>query len=224
MIAIRRRQALLASAAAALLLAPLAGAMAGSAPAGAPDVRFQWALLKREPDGRAKGFATGQRMAAAAGDSIKLTLRPETNLFLYVLLLDSSDALYQLYPARGGAGEAAPSGREIALPSGDQWFAMDDVKGRETFHILASPQRLASLERALAGLKGLGEPQDVEAQRAVLAEVRTLSRLHSGLAGTAEKPISIAGTVRGAEAPDTAAVQEVAGRGFASKIIEVEHQ
>lgn len=224
MTALHHRPVVLAIAAAALLLVPAAGAMAGAAPGGAPDVRFQWALLKREPDGRAKGFAAGQRMVAVAGDSIKLTLRPETNLFVYVLLLDSAGSLYQLHPVRSGAADPAPAGREIALPPGDQWFAMDDVKGRETFHVIAAPQRLASLEAALARLKGLGEPQDAEAQRAVLAEIRALSRMHSGLAGVAEKPISIAGTVRGAEGTEAAAVQEVAGRGFVSKIIEVEHQ
>ncbi len=186
------------------------------------DVRFQWALRQRAADGSTVHLSSRQPLVLKAGDALKLMVKPETNLFLYILLLDSSDALYAIFPPAGQPASALPMGQETVIPAGEQWFELDQAKGVETFHVLAAPARLAELEALCSRLKPLGEAQDRAAQQAVLKEIRALSKRHGRLATQAEKPISIAGTLRSVgDAPPE--VNQVSATGFASKIIEVEH-
>ena len=198
---------------------------ASPAPDGAGrDVRFQWAVIKRGADGEQQYLPARKPLQLQAGDSLKLYLRTETNLCLYVLLLDSEDALYALSPAAGESAPILAAGAEAVIPAGEQWFELDRTKGVETFHVLASPKRLTTLEALCRKLRPIGQPQDAQAQKAVLEELRALSRQHSRLAGGGEKPISIAGTIRSVGGTPAPEVNQVTATGLASKLIQVEHQ
>lgn len=188
------------------------------------DVRFQWAIMKRSADGGRQFIPAKRPLTLATGDSLKLYVRPETNLCLYILLMDSSDALYAVFPPGGEPAKALAAGTETVIPPGDQWFELDQAPGVETFHVVASPSPLPSLEAQCRRLRGLGQPQDAQAQKAVLAELRVLSQKHSRLAAMAEKPISIAGTMRSADPSAPPEINQVSASGFASKIIHVEHK
>ena len=103
--------------------------------------------------------------------------------------------------------------------------------GRETFYLLASRQRLESLERLFDQSESADPSRKAELSRQILDEIRTFKKEHRELAAAAERPETIGGAVRGFEKaqgmnrPDVAVIaSEISAPGFVVRTFTIDHQ
>jgi hypothetical protein len=215
---------------AALFAAAIAGLCTPGLTAQEKRLAFDWAFVKRAPDGSAVPVDFKEKVDISAGDLFKIHVRPVHAAFIYLVLQDASDAVQLLFPesfdqftAKGYEGMAC------FIPEGDDWFSLDSARGTERFILLASSERLPALEAGLLTLgKAEADPKaaaavKARARAAVLEEIARVRKLHSALAVAAEKPVTIAGGTRGINA----AVQKLATRieaaGFYTRTFKLEH-
>jgi hypothetical protein len=93
------------------------------------------------------------------GDRFKLVVRTNCECFVYVVSIDGSGWAQPVFPVAAGtvANPLKPE-FEQAFPDGPYWFTLDQVKGVETFFLVASPARRADLEESLAQLAAQQKP------------------------------------------------------------------
>ncbi len=86
----------------------------------------------------------------AAGDKIKIVLRPETACYVYVVGIDGSGLVRSLFPpAPGYDPRPVMPSRDYTIPQGREWAALDEVRGVETLYVIASPEPRPDLDQAL---------------------------------------------------------------------------
>ncbi len=117
------------------------------------------ALFKQTPDG-ADGFTLnpiedGARLVSNAdprlGDKLKFFYRSNCACFLYVIGVDSTGWLTRIYP-RTDDPNPIPADEEGLIPSGAQWWGLDEYKGVETIYFVLSKTALSDLETQLQSL------------------------------------------------------------------------
>ena len=83
------------------------------------------------------------------------------------------------------------------IPKGREWFRLDKNTGTETFYLLASSERLTDPENDLHAYFTSAIPQKPDAAAVVVTEIKDIKKQFRTFATIAERPISIAGNVRG---------------------------
>ena len=115
-----------------------------------------------------------------AGDKFKLILRTNCACFVYVVAIDGSGWGQGIFPTKSAqAVNPVAADREYAFPEGANWFALDEVKGVETFYIVVSPNPRPDLEESIARVAGNERPKTRAVQR-----VETPAVIPSGFART----------------------------------------
>lgn len=215
------------------LLAAVATAGAGSRPeASDPDVIFEW-VLERRDEGRWLPVEVADTVTLAAGDEVRLGLHPvNAGTFVYLLVRESEGAVHLLFPG-DVAGFTAPGygGAVHLVPPAGEAFRLTGSPATERFTLIASSARLARLEAAVAVLRKAGSADLAAARQRVLDEVAALRREHSTRTAVAEKPVSIAGSMRdpqpdslkSADAFDGAAWTRIEAVGFWMRTFRVAH-
>jgi hypothetical protein len=94
-----------------------------------------------------------------AGDRFKMVTRTNCDCYLYIVAIDGSGWAQPVYPPKGKQ-PATPvkKDQEYAFPEGPYWFTLDQVKGIETFYVVASAKRRTDLEESLAQLAAETRP------------------------------------------------------------------
>lgn len=173
-----------------------------NAPAGADDagpeeaelrVRFHWAFAARPRSDPGRLVPVTRDGVLESGSQLKLLIQPMVPCFVYVFHRGPNGAITSLFPERPGASTAV--GDLQYVPPGSRWMTLDDETGSESFHLLASGQRLEVLERLLASRAEAEAGAAREIDRAILDEVARLRRSHP-LSTEVERPISIGGRLR----------------------------
>ncbi len=94
-----------------------------------------------------------------SGDRFKIVVRTNCDCYLYITSIDGSGWAEPIVPA---AGTKTPNpvkkDQEYAFPEGSQWYTLDQVKGIESFFVVASANRRADLEESFAQLAGEPRP------------------------------------------------------------------
>jgi hypothetical protein len=194
----------------------------------APPLRFTWAFVYRGSDEttRAIDYAS-PIMHLRSGDRLRVHLRPLAPCYMYLLLHDSRKDMYLLFPDSLPSAEGAAVEHPLVLPSGDSWFRLDEHRGTEKFYLIASSSRLQALEEAAARTwkdgPGLDSPTRLVPRHPVLDEIRRLIRQASGLAEAAQRPVSVAGEVRGIEEESEVRGVEVETGALYVRTIRVQH-
>ncbi len=149
---------------------------------------------------------------------------------MYLFLYDAEGSLQLLFPERFEVfTEPSYTQNQFFIPEGENWFALDNAKGVERFYLLASRERLSSLESlTLAYQKVSGEGKSSTnaigaARQAVLDEITQLRTKHSQLTMAAEKPVTIAGGTRGINASVAKAATRIEADEFYTKTFRLEH-
>jgi len=94
-----------------------------------------------------------------AGDKFKIVARTNCDCFLYIVAIDGSGWAEQVYPPKGKqAANPVKKDQEYAFPEGPYWFTLDQVKGIETFYVVASANRRADLEDSMVQLAAETRP------------------------------------------------------------------
>lgn len=93
------------------------------------------------------------------GDRFKLVVRTNCECFVYVISVDGSGWAQPVFPvANGTVSNPLKPEVEQAFPDGPYWFTLDQLKGVESFFLVASPARRTDLEESLAQLAGQQRP------------------------------------------------------------------
>jgi hypothetical protein len=212
----------------AILLLLLAAA-AGIAAEGAK-VSFTWTFVKRATDGSALPVDFGSRVNIKPGDLFKIHIQPGTGSYVYLVLQDSAGEVQRLFPEEFDLFDkpSYPTTR-FFMPEGDDWFTLDGNRGTERFFLLASSERLRSLESLLLALDKTTSNQNStvaaknSARQAVLDEIKRLAKEHSQLSAAAEKPVTIAGGTRGINEAVAKVATRIEASGFYTKTFRLEH-
>jgi hypothetical protein len=203
-----------------LLLVPLLLAPAGQA--GPRNVRFEWALgALTHPDGPL--VAIGRRAELKSGDRLKIFLRLKEPGFVYVILHDTDNQISLLYPDAPASGEAAV-GVPVYVPAGAGWMDLDDRVGVETIHLIASSTRLLKLEDALRQYLGTKPSDRAAVARRIVEEIAGAKKQFAPGAAVAERPVEMAGRVRGNPLDVASHAIEVSARRFYSRTITIDHR
>jgi hypothetical protein len=220
-----------------MALAWVLGPLCCLPPAGAQDtektVGFRWAfgVITGQADER-RLESVSQDRVLNTGDKIKMFVEPRRKCFVYVIHHNSQDEVSLLFPynLEQFDRDYVVSGRYY-IPRGETWYELDRNPGLEAFHVVASDQRLADLERLVGEMQRAEGPRKVELSKVVLAEIRNQKKQHRELAAPAERPVNIGGAVRGFERstaggyPDVSVLaQDVAANGFYARTFSIDHR
>lgn len=140
------------------------------------------------------------------GDLIKFYFYFEEQAYLYIFYEDSHGNLALLFPKeieKAKIRNLTP----VYIPGGASWIELDHITGKETFHIIASLLQLEKLEHLYCvhtQLKEIGEIK--QSTLSILSEIKSISR--QSFKKQAEKPVRIAGKLRGDLGDDLSIQQE----------------
>jgi hypothetical protein len=199
----------------------------------AGSLKFNWAFV-----GYSKGDTGGELVRIEkdihlkSGDKFKFFFETMQRGYVYLITQSSQAAMHLLFPQDLGTYDGPPPAvGAFYIPSGANWFQLDDQKGEERFYLLVSTQRLLELESLLKGYLASKGAQQAAFKDSVLSEVRRLRWKHRKFKKSAERPVAIMGQTRGikkATLPDASAVSDLAtfieAENFFSRTFTIDHQ
>ncbi|HXG37892.1 MAG TPA: DUF4384 domain-containing protein [Bacteroidota bacterium] len=162
-----------------------------------------------------------------SGDEIKMVVQLTKPCFVYVIYLDSQGGLSLLFPYEFSQFTTDYKvGKNYYVPRSAPWFRLDENKGRETFYLLASSERLTALENLVTQYYDADDLKKSPIAQQVIAEIRDVRRRFRNFTTLAERPIAIGGNVRGREQrPDVASIAtEISATNFYGKTFTIDHQ
>jgi len=174
-------------------------------------VRFNWAFgAWVQSDNGRKLISVGKDMPLRTGDRLKFFVQPVNDCRIYLIYHGSQGEMHCLFPTQTPSRNQAVSPNiPYLIPEGMGWFSIDNKPGLERFYLLASDTPLSELENLLGQLKMDATVNQGQLVQEIRAEIKRLKRQHRKLSATAERPISIGGTVRGSEPNATDAYPDV---------------
>ncbi|HEX2139818.1 MAG TPA: DUF4384 domain-containing protein, partial [Woeseiaceae bacterium] len=129
----------------------------------APGIALEVALLaqQRTPDGQV-GLRPVQdgdvlrdgRGDPARGDKIKMYFSANCACYVYVIGIDATGYVAQIFPGRGDVPSRVQPGAEYLVPGGTTWWGLDDYRGVEQVYFIASGERRHDIEELIAQLAG----------------------------------------------------------------------
>lgn len=167
--------------------------MAGTAPAGeetGESFSFSWAFFLKDGSGTIRSLAFDTPEEVAGGDLLRIYLELRDKTYVYLYLFDSMEDLYLVFPPDPGFyGGEFPVWHKSYIPSGRNWFTLDDSKGSEKFFLLAANRRLEDLED-LTG-RFLADRDDPERQDELLRNLQQKIELFSTTGGFDSVPVPV---------------------------------
>jgi hypothetical protein len=95
-----------------------------------------------------------------AGDRFKIVVRTNCDCYLYLLSIDGSSWAEPIFPVKDGkTTNPVVKDQEYAFPEGGHWYTLDQVKGIESFFIVASAHRRTDLEETFAQVAAEKRPE-----------------------------------------------------------------
>jgi len=163
------------------------------------NVSFRWAFgAVVGPEDDRKLIAITRDSELTTGDKFKMFVELKKKCFVYFIYQDSLGEIQLLFPKNFRQfTEDYQLLKKYYIPAGDLWFALDEKTGHEAFHLLASAQRLAILENLIADYESSAPINKPAIALKIVAEIQENKRKHKKLQATAERPVQIAGSLRG---------------------------
>lgn len=94
-----------------------------------------------------------------AGDRFKIVVRTNCDCYLYITTIDGSGWAEPVFPTHDGKIQnPVKKDQEYAFPADGHWYTLDQVKGIETFFVVASANRRQDLEESFAQLSAEKRP------------------------------------------------------------------
>lgn len=197
------------------------------------NIGFEWGFGALSGSAKDPQLASIVRdTALKSGDQVKMIVKLTKECFVY-LIHEASDgdiALRFPYDLEQFTTDYKV-GKNYYIPKGRQWFQLDEKVGRESFYLLASPTRLTDLEGLWKKYQSAPASGKAAIGQDILSEIRSVRKRFKTFTTTAERPISIAGNVRGVETPgagrrpDVATITtEIIANNFYGKTITIDHR
>ena len=196
-------------------------------------IGFRWAfgaLLGNNNERKLERVA--EEATLKTGDQFKMMVELEKPCFVYVIYYNSKDGVKMLFPYDINQFQTDYQvAKKYYIPQGDAWFELDQHVGRETFHLLASAQRLTAMEELFNEYETADAAKRSELIKRILYEIQSIKNINRELAAPAERPGPIGGAIRGMEKiqgnnlPDVASIAEdIACTGSIARTYNIEHQ
>lgn len=98
-----------------------------------------------------------------AGDKFRILVRADTDCYLYIVALDATAWVQELFPSVNGSFvNPVRKGQTYTLPMGRNWYSLDQYRGIQHLYFVASHQRRPDIEEILNKIKKLErDPGDV---------------------------------------------------------------
>jgi hypothetical protein len=94
-----------------------------------------------------------------AGDRFKIVVRTDCDCYLYITSIDGSGWAEPVFPRKDSQTQnPVKKDQEYAFPEGPHWYTLDQIKGIETFYVVASANRRTDLEESMAALAAETRP------------------------------------------------------------------
>jgi hypothetical protein len=195
------------------------------------NINYKWSFVaKVGPANERKVAMVTRDTVLRSGDEFKMMVNLQKKSYVYVIHKSPANELSLLFPTSFEA--VAELEKNYYIPKGRSWFKLDNNAGTETFYILASHERLTDLEQQINSYLAANREQQKTMAGAVVAEIKEIKKRFRTYATLAERPISIAGNVRGTkkeelniEKFDVATLAtEISANNFYSKTITIEHK
>lgn len=198
------------------------------------NVQYKWAFVARggEAGKRHIGVVT-KDTSMNSGDEFKMFVNLSKPSYVYVVHRSSHDEVTLRFPYDLGMFDKDfKLDKNYYIPKGRDWFKFDKNAGPETFYILASSERLTDLEKNLQSFFTAPAEKKSNAAALVVSEIKDIKKRFRTFSTIAERPISIAGNVRGGQTraidPDRIDVAtlatEVSANNFFTKTITIDHK
>jgi len=122
-----------------------------AAPARSGSIQVEFALLRE--NGKKGPVRVNDGDTLKSGDSYFFHIRASKECFLYLFQVDSSGAMYRLFPSAQYHTTANPvsGARRVTLPNEGEVFYLDRTVGKESFYFLASQEPVPALEQLEGG-------------------------------------------------------------------------
>jgi len=192
------------------------------------NINFHWAFcsLIKTAAGPEIGIINRDKILRS-GDKIKFFIKMENNCFVYLIYKTSLGELKVLFPYRFDlSGNKHKFAKNNYIPQGNLWFELDEKTGFEKFYLLASANQLNNLENLLNEYQSSDSKARANLTNEIISEIKRLRKKHKKCQSAAERPISIAGTVRGnGSNHDVASTAvEISASQFYSRTFTIEHR
>jgi len=197
------------------------------------DVSFKWALgaLVAATGTERKLEPITRDMNLKAGDQFKMMVEPQKKCFVYVILHTEQEGAKLLFPYTLDQFNADyETSKKYYIPKGDDWLELGEHAGKDTVYLLASNQRLSSIEDLFSHREAAEPEKKSEISQQILVEIRKLKKQHREFAAPAERPVIIGGAIRGfpkpqpAGRPDVATIAtEISSNDFYARTFTLEH-
>ena len=88
-----------------------------------------------------------------AGDKIKLSFRSSCDCYVYIVGIDATGYVTSVFPDPDSQLQnPVTADRQYLIPTGTEWYGLDDYKGVEEIYFIASYNRRLDLERIIQRL------------------------------------------------------------------------
>jgi len=140
-------------------------------------VSFSWAFFLKSEGGQVESLDFSEPESVSVGEQLRIYIELHEKSFVYLYLFDSKDDLYLVFPPSGSFYNGDfPSGYRTYIPSGNEWFVLDNFNGTEQFYLLASNNRLNELEKLTDNFLATRDPDLMEE---LLGEVEKIAGIYS---------------------------------------------
>lgn len=124
-----------------------------------------------------------------SNDNLKIHFRVTRDCYIYVLLFDSELKANLLFPSSlVGFNNKVKGNKEYQVPSGNNWFYLDEKTGEETIYVIADVSPMDDIDQLLASMEGKGKRQQIEDSSNILAKSNIRNR---GIGGVRTGPLAI---------------------------------
>jgi len=188
------------------------------------NVSFRWAFgALAGPENPPRLVSITQDTTLKTGDQLKMLVELQKACFVYVIHHGPNGEVHWLFPySQQQIDTDYQTGKRYDIPRGERWFKLDDQVGRETFYLLASTERLPELETLLNTYTKAAPTEQAQLAANILTEMREVKKRYKQFATLAERPVPIAGNMRGPDITDLAV--EITANNFYSKTFTIEHR
>ena len=166
-----------------------------------PGIKFLWAFgaIKKTEDGSV--FKSIDRDTVLnTGDKIKFFIRLDRQCFVYLIYRSSQNEIKMLFPHRFEVKDNEYNiSQNYYIPIGNQWFELDDHVGQEKFYLIASSDRLYTLEAIINKYESADFVKQTVIAKKIQSEIRKLRKKRLKSMSYAERPVTIIGDLRGIE-------------------------
>ncbi len=165
------------------------------------DIHIFWSFVAKTSSGGAPALIPITRdTELKSGDQLQMMVELTKKCYVYLFYKSTDSDIHLLFPYAFGQFDAdyrAPA--KYYMPKDKtRMYTLNESTGLETFYLLASKNRLSTLEDLFnnyGAIAALAE-KDAAVQQ-IVAEIRALRKKHKKFTTAAERPVTIGGSVRG---------------------------